>query len=386
MHYPTLKPAVLLSPVESGYVAYDPTSDQLHELNPLAALIAELCDGTNSVEQIREIVGPLLPEGKTSEVDRWIEDAQKAGLLISGISGNASHTELSVEELSKLAVRLRENGKIQTAFLCQQRAAELAGDDAQKWSYLGDLAHILGRRQDARTAYEKYIELRPDDAEVQHLLVALRDGPPPPRVPDECIQHLYRRFSSFFESNLCDQLGYEGPERIQGTISSVLGDRDHLTVLDLGCGSGLAGARLKPRAARMVGIDLSPEMLDLARARNIYDRLDFAEITDWLERSPDHFDLIVACDSFIYFGDLRQVVVPAARLLAPDGAFAFTLERGDRYPFHLSDSGRYTHHPNHVREVAAEAGLIVVRLDEAYLRMEYGAEVIGLFVALTRAS
>jgi predicted TPR repeat methyltransferase len=132
----------------------------------------------------------------------------------------------------------------------------------------------------------------------------------------------------------------------------------------------------------MTGVDLSPEMIELARARNIYDRLEVAEITRWLAGNGDNFDLIAACDCLIYFGDLRQVVVPAAKRLAPGGVLAFTVERGDQYPFRLTDTGRYTHNAKHVREVADEAGLCVARLDEAYLRMEYGEEVTGLFVAL----
>jgi predicted TPR repeat methyltransferase len=132
----------------------------------------------------------------------------------------------------------------------------------------------------------------------------------------------------------------------------------------------------------MTGVDLSPEMIELARARNIYDRLEVAEITRWLGGNQDHFDLIVACDCLIYFGDLRQVVIPAAKRLAPGGVLAFTLERGDQYPFRLTDTGRYTHHAQHVREAAAEAGLDVARLEEAYLRMEYGEEVTGLFAIL----
>jgi hypothetical protein len=64
------------------------------------------------------------------------------------------------------------------------------------------------------------------------------------------------------------------------------------------------------------------------------------------------------------------------------GLFAFSLERGARYLFHLTDTGRYTHSADHVRDVATNAGLTVMRLDESFLRMEYGAEVIGLFVLL----
>jgi predicted TPR repeat methyltransferase len=183
---------------------------------------------------------------------------------------------------------------------------------------------------------------------------------------------------------MLEDLGYEGPAHVQGLVESVLGERGGLAVLDLGCGSGLAGVRFKPRAGKLVGIDLSPEMVELARGTNVYNQLEVAEITEWLKRNKDEFDLIVACDCFIYFGDLGQVAMPAAKVLRPGGIFAFTVEKGKKNPFRLTDSGRYEHHPEHVKEVAAAAGLTIERMEEGFLRSEYGEDVIGIFVVMRK--
>jgi predicted TPR repeat methyltransferase len=144
----------------------------------------------------------------------------------------------------------------------------------------------------------------------------------------------------------------------------------------------LSGIALKQWAAQMTGVDLSPEMIELARARNIYDRLEIGEITEWLHRTGETFDLILSCDCLIYFGDLGEIVSATAKRLKPGGVFALTMERGERYPFSLTDTGRYAHHHDHVREVAAAAGLRVLSLDEGFLRMEYGVAVTGLFAVL----
>src|SRR6516165_5306730 len=120
MPNPIINPVVLLSPVENGYVAYDPVADRLHELNPMGALITELCDGTKSFDDIRELVRPLVPEDKLSEIDRWIEQAVGAGLLAWQGDAAAKARELSVEELSSLAKRLRDAGKVRTAYLCRK--------------------------------------------------------------------------------------------------------------------------------------------------------------------------------------------------------------------------------------------------------------------------
>jgi predicted TPR repeat methyltransferase len=107
-----------------------------------------------------------------------------------------------------------------------------------------------------------------------------------------------------------------------------------------------------------------------------------AEITAWLESSAQQFDLITSCDCLIYFGSLDRIVAAAARCLKPNGVLAFSLERGNVFPFRLTDTGRYEHHPDHVREVAAAAGLSVAGMSEAFLRYEYTVEVMGLYAAL----
>ena len=382
MPNPTLNPVVLLSVVEDGYVAYDLTSDTLHHLNSVASVIAELCDGNRDMEELGKLVGPLLPDGKTAEIDRWVDEGLKAGLLISTNNQSAARAELSAGELSDLAERLREKGKNQTAYLCRKRATELDPSDPKAWKSLGDVAHIVGRRAQAREAFNKYLELQPGDAEVQHLVVALSDDAVPARAPDECIRQIYRDFSTYYESQMVDDLGYEGPARLHDAIRSAMGTPAGLNTLDLGCGSGLAGVSLRPLSSRMVGIDLSPEMIELARAREIYDQLAVAEITDWLDQTDEQFDIIAACDCLIYFGDLHQIVAAAAKRVSSDGALALSMERSDHYPFRLMDSGRYAHHPDHVREVASAAGLKLAHLDEAFLRTEYDNEVTGLFAIL----
>jgi predicted TPR repeat methyltransferase len=184
---------------------------------------------------------------------------------------------------------------------------------------------------------------------------------------------------------MLEDLKYQGPERLSEGISSVIGEAAGLAVLDLGCGSGLAGTRLKSWAGQMTGVDLAPEMIALAGQRNIYDRLEVGEITEWLQNTEERFDLIASCDCIIYFGDLHRIAAAAAKRLNPGGVFALSMERGDRYPFHLTDTGRYEHHPDHVREAAAAAGLTVVYLQDAFLRMEYGSSVTGLFAVLKNA-
>lgn len=384
MANPIVNPAVGVTPVAAGYLGYDFTRDHLHEVNALGALIVELCDGSRSVDEIRALVGPLLPEGKCSEVDRWIAEGIDTSLLVWRDGTVVPPRELTIEELVHLAGHLRECGKYEAAYQCAKKVTEQRPEDPNAWYGLGYAAQAAGLRNKTREAYERYLECGVEDPVISHLLVALRDEAPPPRVPDECILKTFNNFSPIYDTKMRNKLSYQAPERLQDLIRAEIGDAAGLEILDIGCGTGLSGVGLRERAARLTGIDLSPEMIEVARGRGIYDRLEVAEIITWLNHTQNQLDLITACDCLVYFGDLQPVAAGAARQLKPGGRFAFTVERGEKYPFHLTDTGRYTHHPEHVREVASQAGLTVDRLEKGFLRNECGIAVTGLYALLRK--
>src|SRR5262249_45785841 len=136
---------------------------------------------------------------------------------------------------------LWEEGSMLSAYVCQQHAAELAPEDAEVWYTLGELAHIVGRRDEARAAYERYLEKRPDDAEVEHILISLRGAAAPARVSDRCIEQLYARFAAHYDETMTGDLEYRAPALLRKAVDAALGGRAHLNILDLGCGTGLSG-------------------------------------------------------------------------------------------------------------------------------------------------
>lgn len=88
---------------------------------------------------------------------------------------------------------------------------------------------------------------------------------------------------------------------------------------DLGCGTGRTGAWLRTRGvARVDGVDLTPEMLDTARARAIYARLVQADVAaTGLEGGV--YDLVTTCLVDEHLRDLQPLYGEASRLLRPGG-------------------------------------------------------------------
>jgi predicted TPR repeat methyltransferase len=97
-------------------------------------------------------------------------------------------------------------------------------------------------------------------------------------------------------------------------------------------------------------------------------------------------DLLVAADVMIYVGDLTGVLRDAARVLAPGGLFAFTVElpANGSAELQLLPSLRYAHSEAYVRRLAAQCGLQADELRPAPIRHEQGRPVPGLYVRLRR--
>jgi predicted TPR repeat methyltransferase len=233
---------------------------------------------------------------------------------------------------------------------------------------------------EARRWYNKFLELDPDNPEALHQLAALGERAAPSRAANDYVVSHFDRFADNFDKNLVQELNYVGPQRLDELISGALGPDAPLgAVLDLGCGTGLSGLPFKGRFTRLDGVDLSKEMIAKARKRMLYNRLDVVEVTAYLARAKRRYDLVLAADVLIYFGDVAPVFAGAARVLNPGGYFACANEWQRKPGYSLTPSGRYAHGHDEFRKAAAAAGLEEIAVRNDRLRDEFGKPVKGTF-------
>jgi predicted TPR repeat methyltransferase len=158
------------------------------------------------------------------------------------------------------------------------------------------------------------------------------------------------------------------------------------TTIDLGCGTGLAGAVFRPCVDWLTGVDLSAGMIERARQKGLYDRLVVDDIRRFLageDAATCH--LLLAADVFVYIADLAPVVAAAARVMAAGSLLAFTVETHAGAGVRLGATLRYAHGADSVRDALAAAGLQVLDLTAAAPRTEKGVPVDGLAVVALRA-
>lgn len=203
---------------------------------------------------------------------------------------------------------------------------------------------------------------------------------------DETIytRELFNDFARTFESTL-KKLDYSIPERLAdelGLASHATGNS--LDVLDAGCGTGLCATYLRPVARTLVGVDLSPEMLRVAKEKNLYDALHEGRINDFMKQNVSAFDLIVLADVLVYFGDLQDLVESSSHSLRQGGIVAISLEciereeSGDTYV--LQPSGRYRHSTEYVNRLFRNAGFSIEKSTPSALRTEGNSPLKGWIV------
>ena len=209
----------------------------------------------------------------------------------------------------------------------------------------------------------------------------------PTRCDDACVQQTFNdSFAKSFDAQLA-RLEYRAPELIGDALRTIGQCQSNLEVLDAGCGTGLCGPIIRPLARKLVGVDLSEDMLVEARKKNAYDETIAGEITDFMEANPDSFDLIVSADTLCYFGELDRVVRAAFACLRKNGIFSFTVELCEdetTEQYRLQTSGRYRHAQYYVTDSLERAGFSVSAPTRATLRMEKGLPVTGLVFTATR--
>ena len=199
------------------------------------------------------------------------------------------------------------------------------------------------------------------------------------------VRHLFDQFAADYDERMRARLGYAAPETLRDLCCLLLGPpRKALSILDLGCGTGLSGIAFADFAARLIGVDLSPGMLTKARSLSLYDDLIVADIEE-LPAQLTGFDLIIAADVLVYLGDLAKVFGQVHDRLKMQGLWAFTTERNDGGDFALGPKRRYRHSEAYLRRLAAAHGFEIASLIECVTRHEAGIPVPSLATVLRRA-
>jgi predicted TPR repeat methyltransferase len=303
------------------------------------------------------------------------------------------------------------------ALSAYERALKIRPDLAEAWLGRGDIFNLLTRNDEALASYDKALTIEPElaqawfsraralqesertdeaisayrcarergcDAElIQCALASLGAEPPPAVAPRALVIDLYDRYADQYDQHVIRTLNYRTPDLLFDALRRFM-PQSNLDILDLGCGTGLFGRLLRPRARRLTGIDISPNMLKIAGQRKIYDDLFCNDLVAFLQTQTEAVDLAAAADVFCYIGDLSPVFQAARGALRCGGFFCFSVESGGEKDFVLGPSLRYSHSAAYLRRLANNHGFALEMIDSQVARRDAGRDVASHLAVLRR--
>ncbi|MEA2332475.1 MAG: hypothetical protein QOH58_2613 [Thermoleophilaceae bacterium] len=145
-------------------------------------------------------------------------------------------------------------------------------------------------------------------------------------------------------------------------------------VADLGCGTGRTGAWLRERGVGAVdGVDLTPEMLAVARERDVYRSLGEADVTATGLKAAD-YNLVVTCLVDEHLEQLGPLYAEAARLARPGASYVLV----GFHPHFIMAAGMPTHFDSESGEPLAIETHVHLLSDHAAAALDAGWELAEL--------
>ncbi len=138
-------------------------------------------------------------------------------------------------------------------------------------------------------------------------------------IEEDETKDFYADWAATYDDELVDGKGYAMPRRCDEAFARHLHDHD-AAIIDLGCGTGLLGARLAARGHRVIdGIDFSPEMLEQARATGAYRDLWSADLNDPMGIDDGTYAAVAVMGVFSFGHVYADALEEMVRILAPGG-------------------------------------------------------------------
>jgi predicted TPR repeat methyltransferase len=213
-------------------------------------------------------------------------------------------------------------------------------------------------------------------------------------APHEYTRALFDQYAYSYDQHMKSTLRYRVPQLLRQAISPfIVTTPEPWMVADIGCGTGLCAPLFADVAGKLIGVDISPNMIEVAKQRGGYYKLFVMDILSFLQGEENTFDLIIAADVFVYFGDLNDLFKACDFALKTNGLLTFSIESlkteevaaSPSHPdFQLRKTGRYAHHPDYIQLLSTRYGLTIVNQFTDTIRYQEDTAVQGSIYVLSK--
>jgi SAM-dependent methyltransferase len=128
-------------------------------------------------------------------------------------------------------------------------------------------------------------------------------------------RRMYGDWAPTYETSFAQNWGYIAPREIAAILRAEI--PPSAEILDIGAGTGLVAEHL--RGLTVDALDITPEMLEIARPKGLYRNLIIGDLTGALDIPDESHDAVVSCGTFTHghvgpecFPELLRITKPGA--------------------------------------------------------------------------
>ncbi len=278
-------------------------------------------------------------------------------------------------ELGKMHLQL---GNLSDAVFRFRMVTWLEPKHTEAWFFLGASYMAEKKLKLARQALQKAVDLYPGYEEARYMLAIAKGKEAkgadlPNKMPLTLAKSHFDSVAADYTQEQIEVLGYEGHRLLTTDLRAhLIEDRLDYEILELGVGTGLCGPFVRSVASRLIGVDISAQMIAEAMkvqdgaGNKVYDALLNKEMVEFLRETPDEVtDIVMAGTVFTYVGDLSEAMKELLRVLRPGGLLAFTVDTTLGDGFRLDTVvGRFRFSEKYLKDIATQYGFTILQMEE----------------------
>lgn len=198
---------------------------------------------------------------------------------------------------------------------------------------------------------------------------------------EQYVHALFENYASHYDLHMQKTLAYQAPTALHAYLKQL--NKTFEQVIDLACGTGLAGKYLRPYSTHLMGIDISAAMLEKARQTKQYDRLLTQDALPFLNETQTVFDLIIALEFIPYVPSLPCLFTAIHQRLSDEGHCIMTVEIGETG---MGEHGRMQFSEAFIHQCLNNAGLKLLHQQQLQARRHEGDWLDMLYLDVQKGS
>jgi len=283
-------------------------------------------------------------------------------------------------------------------------------DYSEAYFCLGKAYLIKSKINKAKLAFQKAKDFGLKNDELRYMHEVYNQQKIGAKPSPELMKLYFNKFAEIFDNYYIDNFEYTGHEKI-ASIFSTHNELNKASILDLGCGSGNLGIKLKEQNNNfsLTGLDFSETMLDRAKKaicdtegaeevidltkgenkaeetkNTVYDYLVKADLLKYNNNQNTKYDAVVARGIFNYTKNLKEAFANIKPVLRKDGLFIFyslhvlskerlsELEEEFSFPFFCN---HYSHNETEIKKACKDNSFSLVTSQDFTLEKKTKATV-----------